>query len=98
MDQFKKYLDTKGGQLSSNQDLLKYFALPYIDNPTQHESFRGIFIPEWIEDMRQSIEEFSHSKIVDGDQPILMKIIQTYENQEENNAEELIQQVETLKS
>ena len=43
MAQFKKYLDSKGVQLSQNQELLKYFALPYINNPFEHESFAPLF-------------------------------------------------------
>ena len=37
MDQFKKYLESKGTILSGNQELLKFFALPYVDNPMSHE-------------------------------------------------------------
>ena len=51
MKDFKKYLETKGANLSQNQELLKYFALPYINNPLKHESFAPLFQEEWVDNI-----------------------------------------------
>ena len=33
MMQFKDYLDSKGSDLSSSQEFLKFYALPYMNDP-----------------------------------------------------------------
>ena len=48
-DKFKSYLDKNGPELTlkQNPERLVYFALIYVPNPVDHESFRHLFEPSW---------------------------------------------------
>jgi hypothetical protein len=46
--EFKKYLDSKGGELSKANEFLAYYALPYIPNPSNHPSFKHLYTIEWV--------------------------------------------------
>jgi len=39
INQFKQYLDTKGGDLSKTNEALPFYALPYVKNPEMHPTF-----------------------------------------------------------
>ncbi len=52
---FKQYLDASGSLLTSDPNLLSYYALPYVRDPQSHPSFRHIFTPTFVSDLRQQI-------------------------------------------
>lgn len=52
---FKQYLDASGSLLASDSNLLSYYALPYVRDPQSHPSFRHIFTPTFVADLRQQI-------------------------------------------
>ena len=52
---FKQYLDASGSLLASDPNLLSYYALPYVRDPQSHPSFRHIFTPVFVSDLRQQI-------------------------------------------
>ncbi len=52
---FKQYLDASGSLLASDPNLLSYYALPYVRDPQSHPSFRHIFTPTFVSDLRQQI-------------------------------------------
>ena len=53
-DTFKEYLDKNGPELTlkQNPERLAYFALMYVPNPQQHDSFRHLFEPAWTQNLR----------------------------------------------
>lgn len=52
---FKQYLDSSGSLLASDPNLLSYYALPYVRNPQSHPSFRHVFTPTFVSDLRQQL-------------------------------------------
>lgn len=56
--EFKKYLDSKGGELSKANEFLAYYALPYIPNPWNHPSFKHLFSSDWVSEIRQKLKSF----------------------------------------
>lgn len=50
--EFKKYLDSKGSELSKANEFLAYYALPYIPNPSNHPSFKHLYTVEWVQDLK----------------------------------------------
>ncbi|CAD8158225.1 unnamed protein product [Paramecium octaurelia] len=61
INQFKQYLDSKGGDLSKTNEVLPFYALPYVKNPELHQTFQHLFTHEWIADLRQRLKEFLQS-------------------------------------
>lgn len=49
---FKKYLDSKGSELSKANEFLAYYALPYIPNPWNHPSFKHLFTIDWVQELK----------------------------------------------
>jgi len=56
--EFKKYLDSKGSELSKANEFLAYYALPYIPNPANHPSFKHLFTVDWVQDLKQKLKQF----------------------------------------
>lgn len=56
--EFKKYLDSRGTELSKANEFLAYYALPYIPNPSDHPSFKHLFTVEWVQDLKQKLKQF----------------------------------------
>ena len=44
---FSEYLTTKGHQLSEIPAVTKYFAVPYMKDPTSNPLFQEAFVPQW---------------------------------------------------
>ncbi|CAK69788.1 unnamed protein product (macronuclear) [Paramecium tetraurelia] len=61
INQLKTYLDTKGGDLSKTNEVLSFYALPYVKNPQTHPSFQHLFTHEWVSDLRIKLKEFIQS-------------------------------------
>ena len=43
IEEFREYLDIEGASFSKSEEVLSFFALPYIPNPSEHPAFRNIF-------------------------------------------------------
>lgn len=43
MTGFKKYLETKGAVLSQTTEFLPFYALPYVQNPKSHPTYKQLF-------------------------------------------------------
>ena len=56
--EFKKYLDSKGSELSKANEFLAYYALPYIPNPASHPSFKHLFTVDWVQDLKIKLKTF----------------------------------------
>ncbi|VDP88087.1 unnamed protein product [Echinostoma caproni] len=47
LQEFRRYLETKGTLLSQSTDLLPYYALPYASNPKEHPVYQQLFKEPW---------------------------------------------------
>ncbi|CAD8153513.1 unnamed protein product [Paramecium pentaurelia] len=61
INQFKQYIDTNGNDLSKSNEVLPFYALPYVKNPEMHPNFQHIFTHEWISNLRLKLKEFLQS-------------------------------------
>jgi LisH domain-containing protein ARMC9 len=66
---FKEYLDTKGAELSKTSEFLEYYALPYVDNPMEHPTFKAICTKKWANDLREKLKEFLHVNLSKNSSP-----------------------------
>lgn len=39
INQFKQYIDTNGNDLSKSNEVMPFYALPYVKNPEMHPNF-----------------------------------------------------------
>lgn len=83
MEEFKEYLDLQGPNFSKSEEVLAYFALPYIPNPSDHPAFRHIFTTKWLNSLREklsilvnkeplsngSILQLMYEKYIDDEKP-----------------------------
>ncbi|CAD8166581.1 unnamed protein product [Paramecium octaurelia] len=96
INQFKTYLDTKGGDLSKTNEVLSFYALPYVKNPQTHQSFQHLFTHEWVSDLRIKLKEFIQS-IYGSDQhgSVLKRLVLSKEgstnNQQQNDQKRVIE-------
>lgn len=61
LQEFRRYLETKGALLSQSTDLLPYYALPYAPNPKEHPVYQQLFKASW----RKSVT-FHLSTLIDS--------------------------------
>jgi LisH domain-containing protein ARMC9 len=54
---FKKYLDTKGADLSETSEFLSFFALPFMPRPQDHKALAHVFTKEWISKLKGRLTE-----------------------------------------
>lgn len=47
-DAFRKYIETKGAELSSTSEYIPFFALPFMKNPLEQNVLTHIFTKDWI--------------------------------------------------
>jgi hypothetical protein len=43
MQNIRDFFDREGAFLSSEQEFIHFFALPFVIDPTSHPSFKGLF-------------------------------------------------------
>ena len=56
MREFKEYLEQRGAALARTGEFLAYYALPFVPEPAQHPSFKGLFEPLWALEARERLE------------------------------------------
>lgn len=49
---FKKYIETKGCEISDENELLVFFSLPYIPRPQDNPTMARVFTKEWLHKLR----------------------------------------------
>ncbi|XP_066959259.1 lisH domain-containing protein ARMC9-like isoform X2 [Macrobrachium rosenbergii] len=52
---FRQFLESCPNAVGAVQDLLPYYALPYVADPTQHPSFVQVFQDPWVHDLRSRL-------------------------------------------
>ncbi|VDQ03720.1 unnamed protein product [Trichobilharzia regenti] len=63
MQEFKKYLETKGSVHSQNTEFLAYYALPYVAKPNEHPIYQQLFEESWRKSVISRISKFIDSVI-----------------------------------
>lgn len=57
MEEFRSYLDAEGASFSKSEEVLAFFALPYIPNPSEHQAFKHIFTVKWLSSLKDKIRK-----------------------------------------
>jgi hypothetical protein len=58
MNSFKHFLETKGSDLSKTNEFLPFYALPYVQNPIDHPSFKHLFKRQWVADLYARVKAY----------------------------------------
>lgn len=51
-------METKGQDLSRTSEFLQFYALPYVQNPLQHDTFKAFCSKQWATELRNKLKEF----------------------------------------
>ncbi|CAI2383621.1 unnamed protein product [Moneuplotes crassus] len=88
--EFKKFLDTKGSELSKTSEFLPYYALPYVTDPVVHPSFKELATTHWIQNLEGKLQEFLISQATSPNQSQLAYLFENREKlkQPDRNFEE----------
>uniref|UniRef100_A0A0L8HIW6 LisH domain-containing protein ARMC9 n=1 Tax=Octopus bimaculoides TaxID=37653 RepID=A0A0L8HIW6_OCTBM len=95
MATFKNFLETQGAELSQTPAFLPYYALPFVQNPTSHPSYKELFKPSWVEDLRNRFQQFWLLS-TKADQPQLFQLYRGSPAQTEELREQLHEAREKL--
>ncbi|KAI8816691.1 uncharacterized protein EV422DRAFT_544511, partial [Fimicolochytrium jonesii] len=88
MEPFKKFLETRGSELSKTPQFLSYYALPYIPDPREHPSFKELFEKDWAADLERRLRSFLRNSLKAVVKPRLLTLL---------NAERDAKELEDLK-
>lgn len=77
---YKKYLESKGSELSKTNEFLPYYALPYIQKPQDHPALKELFTKEWIINLRAKLLEFLANLFNSQETPFLYQMFQYYQS------------------
>lgn len=93
MSAFKNFLEAQGSELSQTTEFLPFYALPFVQNPKTHPSYKQLFLPSWVEDLQARLEQFL-SVTKKCEQPQLFQLYSAPPQQ----IEELTEQIQELKN
>ncbi|TGZ61712.1 hypothetical protein CRM22_007840 [Opisthorchis felineus] len=77
LSRFRQYLETKGALLSQTTDLLPYYALPYVPNPSEHPIYQGLFRNPWRASVQLKLTSLLDNVLLEGNisQPRLVRVL-----------------------
>lgn len=84
MQEFKIYLESKEVEMSKTTEYLAYYALPYVNNPRDHPSYKQIFSPEWIRELKDKLKGCLNVYIPSGKYPLLYDMYLNYASQKDD--------------
>lgn len=85
--EFKKFLDTKGSELSKTSEFLPFYALPYVPNPIDHPSFKQLFSTEWIKNLREKLSQFLSKVVSNSDDMSSLALIYSEHFKKQNKGD-----------
>lgn len=109
MNELKNFLESRGPALASLEEILPYYALPYIPNPIGHKGFKDLFTMGWLGELKLRIGNFVREKKHSTASTVLDKMYQVYierevmprrespKKQEDPRVQELEREVRNLK-
>ncbi|XP_049806957.1 lisH domain-containing protein ARMC9-like [Schistocerca nitens] len=82
----KNFLETEGCEFSGETEFLRFYALPYVNDPKSHPSFQNLFTDTWISDLRAKLNQFlfEHS-CGPSVAPQLLQVCNVFHNHKENS-------------
>lgn len=95
IDEFKRYLDQIQGTFKTNE-MLSYFALPYITNPETNPAFEHIFEARWAHQLKNNLLESIKTFVPLGVKPILYEVFSVYTQTVDNSKNIVINQINNL--
>lgn len=57
-ERFKEFLNARGSHICQTSEFLPFYAMPYIPNPHEHESFKNYYTTKWARELRVWILNF----------------------------------------
>ena len=67
LQNIKEFLDREGTALSHEQEFIPYFALPFVQDPAEHPTFKGLFQGSSWRRLRGDLSDYLH-ELRQGDQ------------------------------
>lgn len=58
INSFKIFLEERGSEISRFQDLISFFALPYVKKLEEHSSFKNYFKEEWKYSLKNKLKKY----------------------------------------
>lgn len=89
-DWFKDFLDSKGKSMSETSEFLAYYALPYIQNPIDHPSFKNMFTSKWLQQITSSTEKFISENVMREEKSKLQTVYAVYQKFLKENGKEKV--------
>ncbi|KAH9490004.1 LisH domain-containing protein armc9 [Bulinus truncatus] len=74
MSNFKKYIESRGASLSQTTEFLPFYALPFVQNPKSHPSYKELFSENWSKDLKSRLERYFSSTLTATPQPKLFEL------------------------
>ncbi|XP_074654207.1 lisH domain-containing protein ARMC9-like isoform X2 [Tubulanus polymorphus] len=74
MNDFRKYIETRGASLSQTTEFLPYYALPFVPQPKTHPTYREIFTDSWVMELQARLDKFLSLALQSTDQPRLFEL------------------------
>jgi hypothetical protein len=85
MQEFKHYLESKEVEMSKTTEYLAYYALPYVQNPREHPTYKQIFTHEWMRELKEKLKTCLVSYVPTGKYPLLYDMFLTCEAANSNS-------------
>ena len=82
LENFRVYLDTRGQDLSRTSEFLQFYALPYVQNPLQHPTFRAFCSKKWATELRNKLKEFLEFNMPKNQTPALFHWYANYKKKQ----------------
>ncbi|XP_069969722.1 lisH domain-containing protein ARMC9 isoform X2 [Penaeus vannamei] len=75
MSVFRRFLDTCPQRLGSVQELLPFYGLPYVPDPTTHPAFASVFQDSWVRDLRARLKAWMDRRVSMTSRPALFSYV-----------------------
>lgn len=75
---FREYLNRQGDELTKLDELIPYFALPYLKEPTNHPTFRKLFSRSWVVKIKKLLFNFLGSLYHPETKPFLIGLYERF--------------------
>ncbi|CAL1530183.1 unnamed protein product [Lymnaea stagnalis] len=74
MSTFKKYIENRGSSLSQTTEFLPFYALPFVQHPKTHPSYKELFAENWSADLKLKVDKFLSLALKSTQHPRLYEI------------------------
>lgn len=95
INEFKQYLDEIQGVFKTNE-LLSYFALPFIADPESNQAYKHLFEPAWVNNLKNQLAQLIKTFVPLGITPLLYEVFSIYTQTIDNSKNIVINQINNL--